>query len=137
VSRRSRATRVEFAVPGGQGAPAKARRELTSKLTKHLEPRVMYEVSLLLSELVTNAVRHGGAGEGHRIGVEVRLIADRIRVSVTDPGKGFDRPATPRAHAGGQGGNGLPLLQALASDWDVERGKGTRVWFEMAVERAA
>ena len=137
MSGRLRGTRIKFEVPGGHGAPGGARRQLAAKLGDQLAPATLYEVSLLLSELVTNAVRHGGAGADDRIGIDIQLRSDSIRVSVTDPGEGFERPETPRAHPGRHGGQGLPLLQELASEWDVERGKGTRVWFEMAVERAA
>ena len=112
MSRGSRSRRIQFDVSGGQSAPAAARRELASKLSPQLAPATLYEVSLLLSELVTNAVRHGGAGKDDRIGIDVQLRADSIRVCVTDPGEGFERPATPRAHPGGQGGNGLPCSRS-------------------------
>jgi anti-sigma regulatory factor (Ser/Thr protein kinase) len=128
---------MDFDVAGGIGAPATARRELARRLASRIDEDDLYEVNLLLSELVTNAVRHGDAGEDDRVEIDVRLGADRIRVGVTDSGPGFERPARPRARPGGAGGNGLPLLQQISAEWDVERGKGTTVWFEMPLKRAA
>lgn len=137
MSRKARPKRVYFEVPGGKDAPAAARKRLSKELSDRVDADALYEVSLLLSELVTNAVRHGGAGESDRIEIEMRLGADAVRVRVTDPGAGFTRPAKPRAHPGGEGGNGLPLLQELARAWDVEGGRPTVVWFEVALGRAA
>ncbi|MEA2374628.1 MAG: hypothetical protein QOD53_1091 [Thermoleophilaceae bacterium] len=137
MNARRRARRVEFELAGGKDAPAAARRRLTAELSKRVDAETLYEVNLLLSELVTNAVRHGGAGESDRIEIDIELRSDSVRVCVTDPGDGFARPAKPRAHPGGHGGNGLPLLQELARAWDVEGRKPTRVWFEVELGQAA
>lgn len=87
------------------------------------------DATLLISELVTNAVKYGPTD------CEIRLIIDqddaRTRFTVHDPGAGplpEMRPATSPAHQGG--GHGLRLVDTVSDRWGVERGS-TRVWFEL------
>ena len=89
------------------------------------------DLQLLVSEVVTNAVRHGGGVEGRAIILRVIEGRELLRVEVTDDGEGFERTTpTPRA----DGGWGLFFVDKLASRWDVELTEGgTRVWFEMDV----
>jgi serine/threonine-protein kinase RsbW len=80
---------------------------------------------LLISEIVTNAVRHGG----HHEPVELRASWNSVvRVEVIDHGEGF----TPHPRTGeidDPGGFGLFLVGRLADQWGVETNEGTRVWF--------
>jgi DNA-binding NarL/FixJ family response regulator len=88
-------------------------------------------ITLLVSELVTNAVIHGG-GE---VEVLVRLMPGTVRVAVMDTS---DTPLAPRAAAEEDvSGRGLALVESLARRWGVDpvAGGGKAVWFE--VERAA
>jgi anti-sigma regulatory factor (Ser/Thr protein kinase) len=80
---------------------------------------------LLVSELVTNAVRHGGGDRP----VEVHAVWNsEVRVEVIDHGDGFS--PTPRAGALDEpGGFGLFLVGRLADRWGVETDTATRVWF--------
>jgi hypothetical protein len=81
------------------------------------------DVALLVSELVTNAVRYGDAP----ITVAITLHEGLLRVDVTDTGEG-DRPS--RKPVGGDGGFGLQLVETLAHRWGVAAG-ATHVWFEL------
>ena len=65
---------------------------------------------LVASELVTNAVRHGGAPTDAEA-VEVRAHRGRVRLEVVDPGTGFD----PGGHGPRHDGYGLHLLDRLAA----------------------
>jgi anti-sigma regulatory factor (Ser/Thr protein kinase) len=87
----------------------------------------LYDASLCLTELVTNAVQHAGA----RGDLELTLVleSDRLRVEVADPGRGFDLGPSSK---GEEGGWGLLIVDRLADDWGVEGGDRTVVWFEMA-----
>jgi len=80
---------------------------------------------LLVSEVVTNAVRHGGAQEP----VELHLTWNsEVRVEVSDHGHGFT--PVPRVGALDEpGGFGLFLVGRLADRWGVETDDGTTVWF--------
>jgi anti-sigma regulatory factor (Ser/Thr protein kinase) len=87
-------------------------------------------LELLVSELVTNSVRHGGRLENSCVELRV-TVADRcVRVEVCDHGPGFDGepPRPPEPHQ--TSGWGLYLVDRLSRDWGIERNP-TRVWFEM------
>jgi serine/threonine-protein kinase RsbW len=84
-------------------------------------------VQLLISELVTNALRHGEAGEP----VEVHASWNsKVRVEVTDYGEGFT-PSPRDKPLEEPGGYGLVLVGSLADRWGVETEDCTTVWFEL------
>ncbi len=112
----------------GARAPQQARRSL-EPLRASLDDSLVDEAVLLVSEVVTNAVRHAGLDRTDVIEVRIRGSSSRLRVDVVDPGSGFD-PARLRP-ADGHGGWGLWLLDRLAPRWGVERNDVTRVWFEL------
>lgn len=119
-------------LPNQVESAAAARKALTTlNGTLHLvSPARLRETQVLISELVANAVRHGGAGDAP---VHVAILAtdDVLRVEVRDMGRGFDpRALEPPSHDVG-GGWGLRLVGILATRWGVERGDGTTVWFEI------
>ncbi|NUR01237.1 MAG: ATP-binding protein [Streptomyces sp.] len=90
---------------------------------------------LLLSELVTNAVRHSRVG-GRYIGTRCVLRADALRVEVSDAGDGL--PALRTARDDEEAGRGLALVQALSTAWSADPrpyGIGKTVWFELSVRR--
>jgi len=95
-----------------------------------LDLGVFYDASLCVSELVTNAVIHAGLGEESELRLDVDIDTDTLRVSVTDPGRGFE-PGEPAP--GDESGWGLYIVDRLSHRWGVDRRGGTRVWFEMAV----
>jgi anti-sigma regulatory factor (Ser/Thr protein kinase) len=117
-----------FTVGGGADAPRAVRDLVRPHLARSLDEDSRYEVELLVAEVVTNAVRHGGAGEDSTLQVELQIDRDEVRFEVADPGPGFKRPRAPMARATG-GGNGFVLLERLAASWDVEHAERTRVWF--------
>ena len=115
------------------GAPraAPAARQAIASLSEHVPEDTLYQLNLLVTELVTNAVRHAGIGPASSVGLEVTVCDELIFVAVTDPGGGFD------ADVGvpdplDEGGRGLFLVQQIAERWGVANEHGTRVWFELA-----
>jgi anti-sigma regulatory factor (Ser/Thr protein kinase) len=108
--------------------PALARHELEDWLPESLGESHRGTLKLLVSELVTNSVRHV-EGSKRPVVLAVRIGARAIRVEVHDGGAGFE-PGTPRPR-GADGGFGLFLVERMASRWGVETGDGTRVWFEL------
>ncbi len=129
---RADAIAERFEVRGGRYAPANARALLVDLLGGRLEELELFDVSVLVSELVTNAVRHAGADERQTVLVHVAIAPGIVRVEVCDRGPGFAPPQAPRARPEG-GGNGLVLLARLSSAWGVAASGGTCVWFERAL----
>lgn len=121
---------LEVDLEPGPEAASEARAAL-AVLDGRLEAGCLDDIRLLVSELVTNSVRHSGATAA---GASVRLtVATRgrsVRVEVIDAGRGFDpQPRTkPQDEAGGWG---LHLVDRIASRWGVTRTRGSRVWFEI------
>ncbi len=89
---------------------------------------------LMLSELVTNAVRYGS---GDATDVLVELSPGAVRVEVRGDGEPFTPPrALPAATA--TCGRGLMIVDALADRWGVDGGDGrTAVWFALERSRPA
>ena len=108
--------------------PARARHELEGWLPRSLAEPARGALRLLVSELVTNSVRHV-VGSTEPVELVVRVGAGRIRVEVHDGGAGFE-PGRPEPR-GSQGGFGLFLVERMASRWGVDTRDGTRVWFEL------
>jgi anti-sigma regulatory factor (Ser/Thr protein kinase) len=108
--------------------PALARHQLEHWLPPSLEESYGGALRLLVSELVTNAVRHV-VGSTKPVVLAVQIGAREIRVEVHDGGAGFE-PGTP-VPRGADGGFGLFLVERMASRWGVDVRDGTRVWFEL------
>ncbi len=84
-------------------------------------------VSLLVTELVSNGIRHA------QTGLELVLSFDGscLRIAVMD---GDPRPPRTRSRPGlSAGGWGLALIDSLASEWgaDIDDNRGKTVWFEI------
>lgn len=123
--------RVQF--ESGPAAAAWARSALLP-LDQRLEPVVMEDVRLLVSELVTNSVRHAGARASDHVQLEVSFDDETLHVQVADGGTGFE-PRPRQAEATKPGGWGLFLVEKLADRWGVARNNLTRVWFEIDLGR--
>jgi anti-sigma regulatory factor (Ser/Thr protein kinase) len=125
---------VEADVSGGPLAAARARGLIRSQLAGRVPRALLRDVALLVTELVANGVRHGGAGSGQELHLRVEGRPPRLRVEVVDPGAGGHGAVAPRSadYAGG-GGLGLQIVDRVASRWGVGSGPGTSVWFEVEV----
>lgn len=114
--------------PGPEAIPAS--RKALDGLVDLLERPIWEDLRLLVTELVTNGVRHGS--ERGPVTVGVKLSEDRVRVEVSDAGRGFSPPRSPMPRADGSGGWGLQLVDMVATSWGVLVDECTCVWFEIA-----
>ena len=118
---------LSLRLSGGPDAAAHARREL-SRLRADLDPPLAETLRLLVTELVSNAVRHAAA-ESVTLNVFVGRTA--VLTEVKDAGPGFD-PAGAGEPRSNHTGWGLFLVQRLADRWGVAHdAAATKVWFEL------
>jgi anti-sigma regulatory factor (Ser/Thr protein kinase) len=117
---------MTFELPRDKHAPAVARAALGGFALTLGEKR--FEATrLLVSELVTNAVKYGGNGS---VRIEVERDSDRFRAEVIDSGSGFEITERRDEQVGGWG---LPLVEHLADRWGTFQGS-THVWFELDLQ---
>ena len=117
--------RLQVELPRARVAPGDARRVLRNLCANHVEADLLVDAELLVSELVTNAIRHG---EGD-ITLCARVDDDRLVVEVIDQGSGFEYELR-RQDFEHVGGWGLDIVDDLSSRWGVHEGT-THVWFEL------
>lgn len=111
---------VTLHVESSPSAPGLSRSQLVA-IRPDLEPR-FDDVVLLVSELVTNSVRHSNSEE---IDIHVQAADSTIRVEVSDDGPGFVSDV-PRGD-----GMGLMLVDKLSEDWGLRVGDRFTVWAEL------
>jgi anti-sigma regulatory factor (Ser/Thr protein kinase) len=118
-----------FPLPPSLDAPALARRYVVEHAA-NLPENVVEDAVLLVSELVTNAVRHGHPN----IFLRLRIDPPRIGVAVEDRGEAL--PVVPPVEPDPTvpSGRGLLIVDAMATAWGVdpaELSPGKIVWFEL------
>jgi anti-sigma regulatory factor (Ser/Thr protein kinase) len=110
-------------------APAAARAAARDLLGGRLTPSQVDDALLVVSELVTNAVRHAPRGADARVTLHLGRTGRCLRGEMCDDGPGFDvvlqRPAPTDP-----GGRGLLLVDTLVSRWGTSVADGHCVWFE-------
>jgi serine/threonine-protein kinase RsbW len=120
----------EILLPAEPRAAGAARMVITHWLRGQCPERVVADARLVISELVTNSVRHAGMGPDDAIRLRIELTHGGVRVQVEDPGgEGVVAPRRPDLNGGG--GMGLNIVVALATRWGVVRDRTTRVWAEL------
>jgi serine/threonine-protein kinase RsbW len=125
---RSAGDSVEVRLPLDRQAPGAARM-IVAEALRHASVAVLDDAKLIISELVTNSVRHSGGSQADGVTVRVDTTRRMLRLEVDDSGRdAVIAPRTPDPHGGG--GLGLQLVHSLSEDWGVERAadRGTRVW---------
>jgi anti-sigma regulatory factor (Ser/Thr protein kinase) len=130
VERRARGvvSRLHMQLKPGAQAAGEGRHAL-DPLGGAIEQSQLDTLRLLVTELVTNSVRHARAAAF--IALDVEIDATAVRVAVSDRGRGFHPDESPRPHTNRPGGWGLCLVDRLSDRWGVSLGERTSVWFEM------
>jgi anti-sigma regulatory factor (Ser/Thr protein kinase) len=109
---------------------ASAARDALAPLGERLDEDQLETVRLLVTELITNSVKHGRTAE-EPVRVTVTVDAARVRVEVKDGGPGFEPPPPPSSRSDSTSGWGLYLVARIADRWGVETGAEGSVWFEL------
>jgi anti-sigma regulatory factor (Ser/Thr protein kinase) len=117
-------------ISGGPGAAGRARRVVEAELGGRLPRQTVEDVALLVTELVANGVRHGGAGDDSYLHLMLEGQRHSLHVEVSNPATD-GAPARRPADLAGGGGIGLNLVEKLSVRWGVRRGARTAVWFEL------
>jgi Histidine kinase-like ATPase domain len=113
------------AVPQARGA--------LEPLAPAVDPAAFGHLRLLVTELVSNAVRHGTRETYAPIELSVVAAPHRVRAEVIDRGSGFTPPA--RSEGDDQAsGWGLHLVEQLSDRWGLQQNGRTVVWFEIGPE---
>ena len=122
---------LELELPRELDAAATARHAV-DQLADRLGEEQLGDVRLLVSELVTNSLRHAELRPDDHIHLRVSVDDVRVRVEVVDPGKGFEGSAEPGDPETAEGW-GLYLVETLSDRWGVEDRPdgGHVVWFEL------
>jgi anti-sigma regulatory factor (Ser/Thr protein kinase) len=123
--------RLDFSLRATRTAATKARRALSQL---RLPLPLAFDAQLLVSELVSNSVRHAGLGRDALIRVTADWSGDRLLVHVRDGGG--PRGASPvsgsiRPAPGAESGWGLYLVDRVASRWGTS---ASGYWFELRHE---
>jgi anti-sigma regulatory factor (Ser/Thr protein kinase) len=111
-------------LPQDASASGLARAAAKRYLVGRVDPERLNELMLVISELVSNASRHG-RGE---IVLRLQVDDEVVRGEVIDQGEGFEGEIRERG-PDEVSGRGLFLVDALTSRWGVHEGT-THVWFE-------
>ncbi|WP_460605800.1 ATP-binding protein [Jatrophihabitans fulvus] len=106
---------VELSLPAENGSVPVARRYVQQRWT-HLDEEVLDDVALVVTELVSNAVRHGAP----EICVRLRAEPFAVDVAVLDHGPGTPRKREADEVVGQGSGRGLAIVDRLAAAWGVQ-----------------
>ncbi|KUM78352.1 SpoIIE family protein phosphatase [Streptomyces curacoi] len=121
---------AEWRLPLDPVEVGRARAVVREQLHEWGLAKLAYTAEVLVSELVTNAVRHS-----HSRPVELRLVrGDTLLCEVDDDD--HDLPTLLNAGSGEETGRGLRVVSTLAREWGTSRtSAGKTVWFELTLPR--
>ena len=94
----------------------------------HFEPDLFYDLSLCVSELVTNRIRQAGSEGGDQIELVVRRSEALVRAEVREPKPNVVVTQPPVESLADWG---MFIVDRVADRWGVNRGEGTVVWCEI------
>lgn len=109
---------------------AAARRALVLDLTaRDLDEQTIDESEIVVSELLTNALRHAKPLSDGALRVRWKVRNEVVEIEVTDGG-GETVPATAPRTVWGSSGRGLRIVRSMAHEWGVgeDRSGGVTVW---------
>lgn len=121
---------IAHELPATKDAPARARQIVRETICDALPRDDRWRAELIVTELVTNAVRHGPGGP---VEVALECGGNGIRGQVADPGSGIRKHQLVSRRPIDEGGRGLFLVDALSDSWGLSDDQ-SRVWFEISAQ---
>lgn len=121
---------IALELPATKDAPARARQLVRETICDALPKDDRWRAELIVTELVTNAIRHGPGGP---VELALECGGHAVRGQVADPGPGIRRHQLVRRRAIDEGGRGLFLVDALSDRWGLSDDR-SRVWFEVSAQ---
>ena len=116
--------RAEHQLPVSRKAPSQARAFLRRASCVEHHGAVVEDAVLLVSELVTNSVLHGGPP----VVVAVDCTEEALQVRVRDGSSELPEPRV--ASQADENGRGMALVATMSADWGVDpEPDGKHVWF--------
>jgi len=123
--------RREVMLPATSAAPGLAREALDDVIPPPELAVRNEDAKLVISELVTNAVKYGEGKARSPIKMVIEADEIRVRVQVDQTLAAVGLHAVKADPTGGRiGGWGLSIAEALADSWGFEPGPPGQVWFE-------
>jgi anti-sigma regulatory factor (Ser/Thr protein kinase) len=124
-------------LPFAASSVSVARRRLVSDLlAAGIYDSAVCDVALVVSELLSNALRHAGPLPNAEVRVAWYVGDDSVEVSVRDGG-GQTKPELGQPTQAATGGRGLRIVEKLSLGWGTSRDdEGTTVWAQVPVHRA-
>ncbi|MER7693249.1 SpoIIE family protein phosphatase [Streptomyces sp. NPDC097610] len=122
---------AHWEIPADPAAVSQSREWITRQLTMWGLDDLLFTTQLIVSELVTNAIRYG------RPPMDLRLIRHRVLVcEVTDSSS--TQPRLRRARTTDEGGRGLFLVSQLGGRWGCRHGQnGKTIWSEQIIQESS
>lgn len=119
----------EITLPGEERSVASGRRFVREVLG--CGHPALDKVTLSVSELATNAIKHTPSGRGGEIAISVTVAGPMIRVEVTNAGATMSARLRARTDVTAEEGRGILIVETLADAWGViQRAGRTTVWAE-------
>lgn len=123
-------TPSDLIIPADLDAGAVARKAVVRWMGDH--PRID-DALLAVTELVNNAVVHGGLQDGQVLTVRLSPEDDHVRLTVLHAGRGFEVKTVPPPSLDPDASRGLAIVDRIADRWGVDSdGMEVTAWFEMS-----
>ncbi len=123
-------TTTDLSIPADPTAGAAARKAVTGWMGHH--PR-LDDALLAVTELVNNAVLHGGLSDGDAVWLEITPAGGSVRLTVRHTGPAFRVGTLAPPSMDPRASRGLAIVDQIADEWGVDS-EGTEVtaWFEIS-----
>lgn len=125
----------EHRLPHDPTSAATARSKMIDELSSVLDPPRVDEIRLMVTELVSNAVRHAPPEPDGTIVLVIEREPTLVRIVVRDGGTHID--PNDLTFDTGEGHFGLRVIDTLADQWGFSIDGDKGVWCEVWIDRAS